>query len=188
MLSQETVQSLANVWVAGLLVLVVLCVTALFVRYRRANEAERKQIKWLLYVCAVFLIVYVGGAVSGLGDSTSVAGYLWHLCCGLSLASLPAAIGIAVLRYRLYDIDVIIRCTLIYSILTALLAVIYVGSLIVLQPLLRPPGWHGNRTRDGCLNAGDRGPLPAVASPYSKRDRPALLPTEVRCAADIASI
>jgi hypothetical protein len=111
---------------------------ALFVRYRRANDTERKQIKWLLYACAVFLVVFVGGFVSGLGGTASLGGYIWGVLFGLSVITLPAAIGIAILKYRLYDIDVIIRRTLIYSVLPALLAGIYIGSVIVLQPLLRP--------------------------------------------------
>jgi hypothetical protein len=137
-LGEETVQLLVNVWLAGMLVLIVLCVAALFIRYRRANETERKQIKWLLYACALFLVMFVSGTVSGLPDSTGFAGFAWQMCFNLSLAALPAAIGIAILKYRLYDIDVIIRRTLIYSVLTALLALVYLGSIVVLQALLRP--------------------------------------------------
>ena len=55
---------------------------ALFVRYRRGNETEREQIRWLLYACAVFLVVYVGGFVSGLGDTASLGGYIWGCSSG----------------------------------------------------------------------------------------------------------
>jgi hypothetical protein len=137
-LTQDTVQSLISVWITGLMTLVVLCVAALFVRYRRANDIERKQIKWLLYACAVFLVVYIGGDVMGLTDSTGFASDLFNLFFGLSLLTFPLAIGIAILHHRLYDIDILIRRTLIYGTLTAILAAIYVGSVIVLQQILSP--------------------------------------------------
>jgi uncharacterized BrkB/YihY/UPF0761 family membrane protein len=81
-LGKDTVERLVGVWIAGLLVLVVTCAVALFVRYRRANDTERKQIKWLLYASAVFLVVYVGGFVSGLGGTASFGGYIWGCSSG----------------------------------------------------------------------------------------------------------
>ena len=136
---------LFDVWGAGLAVLTVLCVAAVFARYRRANITERKQIKWLLYACAMFLMVSVSGTVSGLNNSASVAGGLWQVCFGLSLVAFPAAIGIAILRYRLYDIDVIINRTLVYTLLSAALALIYFGSVVLLQALLRPFAGENNQ-------------------------------------------
>jgi hypothetical protein len=134
-LGKETVERLRliGVWIVGLLALVVVCAGALFVRYRRANATEREQIKWLLYACALFLVVYVGGFVSGLGGSSSVVGYIWDVFFGLSVIALPAAIGIAILRYRLYDIDIIINRTLVYGLLTATLVALYFGVIVVLQ-------------------------------------------------------
>jgi amino acid permease len=126
-LGTDTVQRLVGVWIVGLVALVVACAVALFVRYRRANDTEREQIKWLLYACAVFLVVFVGGFVSGLGGTASLGGYIWGVFFGLSVITLPAAIGIAVLRYRLYDIDLLINRTLVYGSLTATLALVYVG-------------------------------------------------------------
>jgi len=137
-LREDTADSLAGVWVAGLTALAVLCVAALFARYRRANDTERKQIKWLLYACVTFLVVYVGGDVNGLHESTSVAGYIWQILFGLSLLAFPAAIGIAILRYRLYDIDIIIRRTLVYSTLTLILGLVYLGCIVLLQALVVP--------------------------------------------------
>jgi hypothetical protein len=106
---------------------------ALFVRYRRANETEREQIKWLLYACAVFLVVYVGGFVSGLGGTASLGGYIWGVFFGLSVIALPAAIGIAILKYRLYEIDVLVNRTLVYGSLTVTLIALYFGGIVVLQ-------------------------------------------------------
>ena len=132
-LRTDTVERLVGVWIVGLLALAVACAVALFVRYRRANETERKQIKWLLYACALFLVVYVGGFASGLGGTASLGGYILEVFFGLSVITLPAAIGIAVLRYRLYDIDVVINRTLVYGSLTVALVALYFGGVAALQ-------------------------------------------------------
>jgi hypothetical protein len=134
-LGKGAVEFLSGVWVVGLLVLLAVCSLALFVRYRRANDTEREQIKWLLYACAVFLVVYVGGTIGGVAGTNSLGGYVWGVFFGLSLVMLPAAIGIAVLRYRLYDIEVVINRTLVYLPLTATLIALYYGGVVVLQGL-----------------------------------------------------
>jgi hypothetical protein len=134
-LGKGTVERLVGVWIVGLLALALACAVALFVRYRRANETEREQIKWLLYACAVFLVVYVVGFASGLGGTSSVGGYIWGVFFGLSIIALPAAIGIAILKYRLYDIDIIINRTLVYGSLTATLALAYFGGVTATQAL-----------------------------------------------------
>jgi hypothetical protein len=132
-LGEDTLDLLAGVWIAGLLVLLAVCALALFVRYRRANDTEREQIKWLLYACAVFVVVFVGGFVDGVAGSNSVGGYIWGILFGLSVVMLPAAIGIAILRYGLYDIDVVINRTLVYGSLTATLVALYFVGIVVLQ-------------------------------------------------------
>jgi hypothetical protein len=136
-LRDETVELLAGVWTVGLLVLVVACALSLFVRYRRANDTEREQIKWLLYACAVFLAVFVGGTVSGVSGTSSLGGYIFGVLFGLSLVMLPAAIGIAILRYRLYEIDIVINRTLVYGSLTLLLVVVYFGGVTATQAIFR---------------------------------------------------
>jgi len=132
-LGKDTVERLVGVWIVGLVALVVACAVALFVRYRRANDTEREQIKWLLYACAVFLAVFVGGTVSGLGGTAGLGGYIWGIFFGLSVIALPAAIGIAILRYRLYDIDILINRTLVYGSLTVALVALYFGGVAALQ-------------------------------------------------------
>jgi len=136
-LGKDTVERLVGVWIVGLLALAVACAVALFVRYRRANETEREQIKWLLYASAVFQLVYVGSFVSGLGGTSSLGGYIWGVFFGLSVITLPAAIGIAILRYRLYDIDLVINRTLVYGLLTAILALVYLGGVATTQAIFR---------------------------------------------------
>ena len=136
-LGKGAVERLVGAWIVGLLALALACAVALFVRYRRANETEREQIKWLLYACAVFLVVYIVGFPSALGGTSSVGGYIWGVFFGLSIMNIPAAIGIAILRYRLYDIDVVINRTLVYGSLTATLALVYFGGVTATQALFR---------------------------------------------------
>lgn len=115
-------------WVVLLLSFAFLCVASLFVRYRRAPSVEREQIKWLLYAAALFLVVYGIGFIFRDVD-------LWNVLLSFVILLLPAAITIAILRYRLYDIDVIIRKTLVYAALTGVLALVYFGAIIVLQSI-----------------------------------------------------
>src|SRR5215203_1258193 len=136
-LGEDTVELLAGVWIAGLLMLIAACPLALFIRYRRAKDTEREQNKWLLYACAVVVVVFVSGNVRGVAGSNSLGGYVWGILFGLSLVMLPAAIGIAVLRYRLYEIDVVINRTLVYGPLTAMLVVVYFGVVVGLQAVFR---------------------------------------------------
>jgi hypothetical protein len=136
-LREDTVELLAGVWIVGLLVLLVACALALFIRYRRADDTEREQIKWLLYACVVFLVVYVGGTVGGVAGSNGLGGYAWGIFFGLSLVMVPLAIGVAILRYRLYEIDVVINRTLVYGLLTVVLVATYFGGVVGLQYVFR---------------------------------------------------
>ena len=124
-------------WTVMLLTTASMCVAAVVVRFRHAATKERAQIKWFLYACAVFLSMYV---VTGwlVNTTTGTTAHAWGVILfDLALLTIPSSIGIAILRHRLYDIDIIIRRTLIYGALTAMLAAIYVGSVVVLQRLVQ---------------------------------------------------
>jgi threonine/homoserine efflux transporter RhtA len=111
----------------------VLCVLSLLYRYRSADHREQNQIKWLLYAAGFFVLNLVLGFLWGeLGNQWASLGTALLF---LSIMLMPIAIAIAILRYRLYDIDVIIRKTLQYALLTAFLALVYFGSVIFLQSL-----------------------------------------------------
>ena len=101
---------------------------------RGARGVERQQIKWLLYAGAIFFLgnVLKNTVFSPLGEVS------WGLWVGYLLVSIgglggPIAIGIAILRYRLYDIDLLINRTLVYGSLTAMLVTLYFGGIVVLQ-------------------------------------------------------
>jgi hypothetical protein len=118
----------------------VLCVASLFVRYRRAGAVERTQLRWLLYACGLFLVVYLPAGTSltetPTGEPTAF-GVMVNIGFSLTTTAIPIAIAIAILRYRLWDIDVVIRRTLIYSVLSAVLALTYFGSVLVLENISR---------------------------------------------------
>lgn len=131
--SKEVSESVVLTFFAALMpVWVVLCLAALVVRYRRAGQVERQQIKWLLYATAVFAATYIPVFLLtdfDFGPDPAFWSYLWMV----AMLLIPAAIGIAILRYRLFDIDIIIRKTLLYTMTTALLALVFFGSVILLQ-------------------------------------------------------
>lgn len=119
------------VGVAGALILLFLGVgltlgsVCLILRYRRASPDERLQIKWLMLVISGLAVSYV---VQQLWAPTG-------LLTLLILIALPVSVAIAVLRHNLYDIDLIIRRTLVYAVLTVLLGALYLLTVIALQAL-----------------------------------------------------
>ena len=119
--------------------LVVGCVgavAAVVVRFRRSRGIERQQMKWFLYAAAPIVTFPVNDYLPGIASDLVFA---WLLI------GLPTAIGIAVLRYRLYDIDVVINRTLVYGALTLTLALVYLGSVVGLQRLLSPVVGESNQ-------------------------------------------
>jgi hypothetical protein len=107
---------------------------ALVVRFRRSRGVEREQLKWLMYTAAmtfgllVILVLTPRGAIADLAVSATLVG----------IGLIPVAIGIAIFRYRLYDIDVLIRRTIIYAALSAVLVAAYLVGLALFQAILAP--------------------------------------------------
>ena len=115
------------------LLLLVLCFVAsalsMVLRFRRSTGEERQQIKWFATAAALQTIAFAFVFVvdSGLVQDFST----------LTFVGLPIAVGIAILRYRLYDIDVVINRALVYGALTGTLALVYFGGVTATQALLR---------------------------------------------------
>ena len=106
-------------------------VSLLVSRMRRGTESERQQIKWILFAgAAVAVFVLFWGLMAALGNEALAQ--RWR---GWALGVIPVAVGIAVLRHRLYDIDVIINRALVYTTLSGVLAVVYFGSVVLLQQM-----------------------------------------------------
>lgn len=130
-----------GVYFVGMLPMLPLVFISPFVRYRRADYQQRQQLKWLLLFGGAFvpyLVMYFGAGFLYDNETrpdwfvTVYNGYL------LYIVAFPAlAIGNAILRHKLYEIDIIIRRTLLYAVLSVILATIYFGGVILTQQLLR---------------------------------------------------
>ena len=114
----------------------LLAVISLFVRFHRARGSERQQIKWFASAAAltfawIFVFEQLVSAEGGVLEAIAAVSSL------VLVPSIPIATGIAIFRYRLYDIDRIVNRALVYGFLTATLAAVYLGGVVVLQHLFR---------------------------------------------------
>jgi signal transduction histidine kinase len=134
-----------------LVVVAVLSAASLVVRFRRATGDERQQIKWLAYA-GVLLTAWIG--VSTIGEATGnqvlIDSFPMTVLNFAAFLSLPVAVGIALLRYRLYDVDLVIRKTVVVGLLAAFITLVYVGVVVGLGAAV--------------LGASSSGPLPIVAA------------------------
>ena len=117
----------------------VVSIAGLFIRYRRSEELERVQLRWIAFGGAVFLAAYLGTlplpGILGLSEHSTGANMITTFS-QVAFAALPVAIGYGILRHRLYDIDVVVNRALVYGALTATLAAAYLGSVLLLQLVL----------------------------------------------------
>jgi hypothetical protein len=122
-------------------------VVSLIVRFRRARQVERQQLKWLSYAAVLIgIMVLFGLLLVGPWGETAWATNVSNATLTGSLVCIPVAVGIAILRYRLYDIDRLISRTLVYAALTVVLGLGYAGAVLVLGQLFggvtgNPPSW-----------------------------------------------
>jgi hypothetical protein len=127
---------------------------SLVVRFRRSRGQERQQLKWLAYAAAMLGVGVLGVTLVGFLDQqgwippqfTRPLGIVLGGVAILGVTGLPVTAGLAILRYRLYDIDRIINRTVVYGLLTALLAAVYAGLVLALGQLsggigTEPPSW-----------------------------------------------
>jgi hypothetical protein len=142
---QGSIEALADtitsVGITALFLAILLSAVSLLLRFRRARGLQRQQLKWLAYgggfLAAYILLDMISQVPPGLVDALVEA---------LTFGALYLGVGMAVLRYRLYDIDRLINRTLVYGLLTALLAGLYAGAVLVLGQLFGgvggdPPSW-----------------------------------------------
>jgi hypothetical protein len=133
----------------AVLPLLPLCMLAsglsLVLRFRRSTGEERQQIKWIAFAASVVVILYLVAMIASLihpTDAWSTAGsVLWlnllTITALMSFITIPIAVGFVMLRYRLYDIDVLINRALVYGSLTLVLAGLYAGTIVMLQVAFR---------------------------------------------------
>jgi hypothetical protein len=115
----------------------VLALGEMALRFRQATSVERQQIKWLLVFIGMMTASLVAGLLLAFASPFRVIG---ETLVNISVTFPMVGIGVAVLRYRLYDIDVILNRVLVYTMVTAALALIYYGSVVVLQGILTRAG------------------------------------------------
>jgi hypothetical protein len=128
----DTVMQVDIILTVVFLVIVLCSVASLVVRFRRSSGEERQQMKWLTYAAAAnFATLLLVMSLPADSAWYRAVDSLWNLV----LAGLPVAMGIAVLKYRLYDIDLIINRTLVYGSLTLMLALIYFGGVATSQAI-----------------------------------------------------
>lgn len=120
----RVLQNAATVGFMSGLAVIALGILAVFRRLRQARGVERQQLKWFLYAATLMSISVFGAASDNV---------LAHLFVMASLLGLAVAIGAAILRYRLYDLDLLVNRTLVYGALTATLGVLYFASILLLQ-------------------------------------------------------
>ena len=145
----------ALAWLAHVAVFIVLllpvCILisalSLVFRYRRAGTVVRKQIKWLALAAGFVGVNYFGGLLAQILlvpealESGNTPVPLWvdlvNNMLLISYAAIPVAVGIAILRYRLYDIEIIINRALVYGPLSVTLVLLYLGGVVSLQYAFR---------------------------------------------------
>jgi hypothetical protein len=110
---------------------------SLVMRFRRARGEERQQLKWFAFSGVVFCAVFAIGPVLWYLPESPGTEWIWTMLFLLGASTIPVAVGIAILRYRLYEIDLLINRTLVYGSLTTLLALVYFGGVAATQTIFR---------------------------------------------------
>ncbi len=141
-----------HAWVADALgsflwllpVCILASVVSLFLRFRRSGREERQQIKWIAFAAALLALGFLTLLVTeslfspvGMNPGRPLWGKLFEDVVTLSYAGVPIAMGFAVLKYRLYDIDLVINRALVYGSLTAMLLALYFGGVATTQAIFR---------------------------------------------------
>ena len=118
-------------------IIVLAAPAAVLVRFWRSRGEERQQLKWFAYAAGLWISVFGLDLLNQSVLHESVIARATDLLYGVGVAPIPIAVGIAILRYRLYNIDVVINRTLVYGSLTALLVLVYFGSVTATQSIFR---------------------------------------------------
>jgi hypothetical protein len=121
----EDLPIVSNLLTGVLSIGVVGAAASVVIRFRRSRGVERQQMKWFVYTAALLIVAVVSGPL--------VPDVVDNAVFGAVFIALPTSIGIAVLKYRLYDIDLIVNRSLVYGSLTVMLVAFYFGGIVVLQ-------------------------------------------------------
>jgi signal transduction histidine kinase len=117
----------------GLLLFAVLSVVSVFLRFRGARGDERQQIRWLAYLALLGIVLLAGAMISGITTGESPLSEVSFLALFAVVGvAFPVAIGVAILKYRLYDLDLVVKKTVLYSIVALVLVGLFLLSAAVL--------------------------------------------------------
>src|SRR6266516_4933469 len=133
LVANDLFDQLANFSLLLLFPTILACIVAVVLRFRRARGVERQQLKWFAYGTTLSILMLIVIVILVFSTPSGGPGALFYF----SVVWIPISAGIAMLRYRLYDIDVLIRRTLVYSTLTVILALLYTGLVFVIGIPLR---------------------------------------------------
>ncbi len=141
--SKQLLEAVTTIGVALMIGIFVAGVVSLVLRFRASHGVERQQIKWLAFVAVAEALILLGvivasRIVAGTPAENAVGSIGWGILVTTLMLGMPLAIGAAILRYRLFDIDRIANRTLVYGLLTAGLGATYLGLVVGLQALFRP--------------------------------------------------
>ncbi len=193
-------------WMADLRVLIVLmlplCILAsawsLVLRFRRSRGEVREQIKWLAFAVSVVGVVYFGSLLAQILlvpeslDANAASAPLWvdilNNLLLTSYAGVPVAVGIAILRYRLYDIEIVINRALVYGPLTATLVTIYAASVVSLQYAFRALSGQTSQLVVVASTLAIAALFNPLEATHPGCGRSALLPPQVRRGEDARSL
>jgi signal transduction histidine kinase len=130
---------------ALVLLAAVASIVSIGIRYRRSRDLEREQMKWLLYAAGVILLSIVAQApITAWLGSGDLATNISNAITSFAFVFIPLAVGVAVLRYRLYDIDVVINKTVVYGLLAAFITAVYVAIVVGIGAALGHGTSHPN--------------------------------------------
>src|SRR5439155_812723 len=164
----------------AILLSVVLAVIALTLRHRRSRQEERQQIRWLVYVVAtivgVALVATVTGLIVGSSFGNSVLNDAFFLVIFVLIGiGVPAAMGVAVLKYRLYDLDLVIQKTVLYGIVAVLLTAVFLVVALAIGAIAGR-GQAGSIVAAAAIRlSGDELPALQADAAVEVRDRGELL-------------
>jgi signal transduction histidine kinase len=138
-------QAIAGLGWTGILGVLVASVAAVVVRYRRSAGEEKQQIRWLAYVvitaATLVLLGVVVAAVVGESFGSSLAGQLFFgTAFALVGIGVPAAMGVAILKYRLYELDIVVKKTVVFGIVALFITIVYLGIVIAIPTLVLGAG------------------------------------------------
>lgn len=134
---QAVLPVVAAVDQAAIVPIMAASITSLILRYRRAGNEERLQIKWFAYAALLLAMMIAASILNSATVNSRLVNNLGDYLFFVGISVLPISAAVAIMRYHLYDIDVFINRTLVYGSLTISLVALYIGGVVGLQALAR---------------------------------------------------